>query len=421
MGIKRWAERFFLWFLLAQPTLDLLTTFSIVQLHTSATVGMAVRMITLVLGLAYLVVYAQRAVRLYLSILFLCVLVGLVDNLLVKHPLDLFLEVKFIAKSLYFIVMLFVYLTVFRTTRENWQKEVPRFIYVAMSIIGIVMLVSVVTDTGLPSYTYGKEGEQGWFYAANELGVIMGSASFVAAYYAFRKTDSLSKIYYWLPVGLIVFSLLVLGTKVGYGAALILLLVSCAIALFYGVKEKRWQHGLAAFVFLVAFVWATPFSPTAHNMNLFVDTGRHGSLAHTEPSENGSISLLSDRDLFLRQQAGEFQKAGWMQKLFGMGYAGNYENVPKIIEMDFYDLFFSYGILGCLLYVLPLIWLGWNLLFSFIKDFRKRLNPETIFFGCGIGLAFGVSALAGHVLFAPAVGIYLAVMVAYLTVRWRVI
>ena len=44
------------------------------------------------------------------------------------------------------------------------------------------------------------------------------------------------------------------------------------------------------------------------------------------------------------------------QKLFGMGYASNYSDQPKTIEIDYLDLFFSTGILGSILYFLPLLY-----------------------------------------------------------------
>ena len=51
--------------------------------------------------------------------------------------------------------------------------------------------------------------------------------------------------------------------------------------------------------------------------------------------------IYSDRDKFLKTYKQYYKDAPLSQKLFGMGYAGNYTDKIKLIEMDFHDLFFS--------------------------------------------------------------------------------
>ena len=65
---------------------------------------------------------------------------------------------------------------------------------------------------------------------------------------AIKRTLKLSSIYHWVPVLLTAFSLLMLGTKVGYGALLIGLLaavVTCWIS-WFRKRDKmvpyKWDH-----------------------------------------------------------------------------------------------------------------------------------------------------------------------------------
>ena len=52
------------------------------------------------------------------------------------------------------------------------------------------------------------------------------------------------------------------------------------------------------------------------------------------------------------------------QKLLGMGYAGNFkyneqkQPDPKLIEMDFHDWFYDFGIIGFVLLMIPFIYYG---------------------------------------------------------------
>src|SRR5699024_434843 len=67
--------------------------------------------------------------------------------------------------------------------------------------------------------------------------------------------------------------------------------------------------------------------------------------------------LLSSRDIYLQTTKEDFIQAEGLRKAFGLGYAGNYTSDPKIIEMDFFDMFFSYGVIGTLLLLIPLLYL----------------------------------------------------------------
>ena len=74
------------------------------------------------------------------------------------------------------------------------------------------------------------------------------------------------------------------------------------------------------------------------------------------PSEEGGIEtspnradqgkvLLSGRNDFLKNVEGQYERANVSQKVLGMGRGGNYEETPKLIEMDFIDWFFNFGLL----------------------------------------------------------------------------
>lgn len=66
-----------------------------------------------------------------------------------------------------------------------------------------------------------------------------------------------------------------------------------------------------------------------------------------------------------------YKDAPLSQKLFGMGYAGNYTDKIKLIEMDFHDLFFAFGIVGFLIYLIPLLYFGIKLFIRMMQTLRK--------------------------------------------------
>ena len=108
---------FLLLFIVFQPILDLLTSFSIYILHMSATVGVVVRFAFMLLALdTYFFITNNKMKKyiLYLCLLGIALAIGLVNNMMVKSPISFGEEVKFILKSVYPIVLLFGYIIAFK-------------------------------------------------------------------------------------------------------------------------------------------------------------------------------------------------------------------------------------------------------------------------------------------------------------------
>ena len=86
-----------------------------------------------------------------------------------------------------------------------------------------------------------------------------------------------------------------------------------------------------------------------------------------------------------------------------------------IIEIDYFDIFFNFGIIGSLFYWL--IVLG-SLGYSIKRAFKnwKLLEAGSVvpYYICAVGLAFGIAMFAGHVFVSPAVSFYLALLISIL-------
>jgi len=175
------------------------------------------------------------------------------------------------------------------------------------------------------------------------------------------------------------------------------------------------------------FALYTPFSPVAINMNIHVDwvdlyePPTDQELLEEEETERKRKAVenivFSGREDFLVLYKEDYSEAPLVQKAFGMGYGGNNTNEGHPIEMDFHDLFFNLGIVGFIVYLLPFIYLAFRIIVDILRNVKDKFNIESALFGASIILGFGVAYTAGHVLTAPAVSIYLAVLIAYLFQR----
>lgn len=397
---------FLLLFIVFQPILDLLTSFSIYVLHMSATVGIVVRFAFMLLALGYLLLHhKQQGAKKY--ILYLCLFgivlaIGLVNNLMIKSPVSFGEEVKFIMKSVYPIVLLFGYIIALKELKNNefaFHKIITYFLYATL-ILSISIITAMATGTDFPSYPNSKIGSRGWFFAGNDLSSIFAIMFPIVVLYSVHKTTSFSKVYYWIPTVLAMYASIMIGTKVGYGA----IVITLGIALFflfieYMMHRKKEGKGftylvntIVAAVVLGGLLVLTPQTPIAKNMSIHLQIyeykksvqdekdRKEGKVVKEEEHKQGELTdsemkslIYSDRDKFLKVYKQYYKEAPLSQKLFGMGYAGNYTTKMKLVEMDFHDLFFAFGIVGFLMYLLPLLYFGIKIFIRLITNFKNYL------------------------------------------------
>ncbi|PEX30926.1 hypothetical protein CN455_30965 [Bacillus cereus] len=440
---------FLLLFIVFQPILDLLTSFSIYILHMSATVGIVVRFAFMLLALGYLLLHhKQQGAKKY--ILYLCLFgivlaIGLVNNLMVKSPVSFGEEVKFILKSVYPIVLLFGYIIALKELKNNefaFHKIITYFLYATL-ILSISIIVAMATGTDFPSYPNSKIGSRGWFFAGNDLSSIFAIMFPIVVLYSVHKTTSFSKVYYWIPTVLAMYATIMIGTKVGYGA----IVITLGIALFflfieYMMHRKKEGKGftylvntVVAAVVLGGLLVLTPQTPIAKNMSIHLQIyeykksvqeekdRKEGKEVKEEEHKQGELTdsemkslIYSDRDKFLKVYKQYYKEAPLSQKLFGMGYAGNYTTKMKLVEMDFHDLFFAFGIVGFLMYLLPLLYFGIKIFIRLITNFKKLFSVKHMLLASTLVLSLGIGFMSGHVLTAPAVSIFFVVILAYLIV-----
>ncbi len=440
---------FLLLFIVFQPILDLLTSFSIYVLHMSATVGIVVRFAFMLLALGYLLLHhKQQGAKKY--ILYLCLFgivlaIGLVNNLMIKSPVSLGEEVKFIMKSVYPIVLLFGYIIALKELKNNefaFHKIITYFLYATL-ILSISIITAMATGTDFPSYPNSKIGSRGWFFAGNDLSSIFAIMFPIVVLYSVHKTTSFSKVYYWIPTVLAMYASIMIGTKVGYGA----IVITLGIALFflfieYMMHRKKEGKGftylvntIVAAVVLGGLLVLTPQTPIAKNMSIHLQIyeykksvqdekdRKEGKVVKEEEHKQGELTdsemkslIYSDRDKFLKVYKQYYKEAPLSQKLFGMGYAGNYTTKMKLVEMDFHDLFFAFGIVGFLMYLLPLLYFGIKIFIRLITNFKKLFSVKHMLLASTLVLSLGIGFMSGHVLTAPAVSIFFVVILAYLIV-----
>ena len=475
-------EHFLLFFIILQPVLDLLTSLSITLLKSNATVGILVRFLIMAVGGIYILIQAKekenRKFLIYLILLAGVLGIGFINNKLVKDPIVLSEEVKFVAKALYIYIMLGSYILALKSlkTKVNISDKVRNSIVYSTLIINAIMVISISTSTDFGSYEWMKVGSRGWFYAGNELGSILAIIFPIVVLYSIQKTKSVKHVLYWIPSLLMIYSLIQVGTKVGMGS------IGATLAAAIGIiflqllfdrknpnKKSLALNAVIAIVLLAGVVGTFKQTPLAQNMGIHnnylteqnvaqqgqkeqeikeklkkeqelkakeenhhkvekpeekakIEEEVKKELEKEQKKENQENLIFSGRQVYEERHKQFFKEAPMTQKLLGMGYAGNFkyneqkQPDPKLIEMDFHDWFYDFGIIGFVLLMIPFVYYGLRILLAFITRFKEIFNIKYGMIAASLLLALGIAYIAGHILTAPGVGIYFVVVLAYLIV-----
>ncbi|EJV63460.1 hypothetical protein BWGOE4_54130 [Bacillus mycoides] len=468
-------EHFLLFFIILQPVLDLLTSLSIELLKVNATVGIMVRFLIMAMGGIYILIQAKerenRKFLIYLVLLGVILGIGFINNKLIKSPIVITEEVKFIGKALYIYIMLSSYILALKSLKKtvNISDKVRNNIVYSTLIINVIMVISITTSTDFGSYEWMKVGSRGWFYAGNELGSILAIIFPIVVLYSIQKTKSVKHILYWIPSLLMIYSLIQVGTKVGMGSIGATLAAAIGIIVLQLLFDRRNPNkkslvlnGLIAIVLLAGVVGTFKMTPLAQNMGIHnnylseqnvaqqgqkekeikekikkeekqhkvekpeekakVEAEVKKELEKEQKKENQENLIFSGRQVYEERHKQFFKEAPMSQKLLGMGYAGNYkyneqkQPDPKLIEMDFHDWFYDFGIIGFALMMIPFIYYGFRILIAFVTRFKEIFNVKYGMISASLVLALGIAYIAGHILTAPGVGIYFVVLLAYLIV-----
>ncbi|MFD1363707.1 O-antigen ligase family protein [Lentibacillus salinarum] len=410
-------EKMFIYFILLQPALDVLA-------YVNVPFSTPLRGLAMAAGIVYICLLPQtktkKAALFYVTALGLFMLVHVITNAMVKEPFNLSLELTYMIKTIFFIVLLIVYVLGIPsiTKQTNWQQVIQLMVLVNMTFIAAVMLLANLTGTGHRSYgALAKEGHSGWFFSGNELSAILGMGFGIVILYWLQKKSRRVKILLLPVIGLIIWAMLTIGTKVSFGSVLVVLGTALVLFLMKAVTDKyHWFHVIMLSAILAGTLLITPTTPIGHNLNLSFSTGMTEQPEEVNPVEEGETTraLLSGRKDFLYAAASQYREASVLQQLFGLGFGGNYEESPKLIEMDFLDWYFNFGLVGFTLFMLPLALIGWRIFKTLMRRPRFIFNESTVLAGVSVCLGLGSAFVAGHILSSPAASIYLALLIGYL-------
>lgn len=425
--LSRNFEQLFVIFLILNPFLDIISGTQIYLLNGGSGmmgsyyltvmpaigISLAVRMLAAVLMAVYLFVrHDWRAVLAGTGIVAAFALTVL-GEVLRGEPFALREDIMYIARFGFNVAALFVYAHVLSRTKSS--KEIVRrrtddIICWTLIVVSLGILLPYLAKIGF--YTYadrmGCRGSRGLFYAGNDVAALMMLLLplLLCALLRIERLKSLRGVAYLFGVSSSLTALLVLGTKTAFLTVGVIIggvaIYSVGYALYRRSPVFLIRFVICILAFVVLFGFISVITRNEISQSIQTSSSVTGELAESEGVET---AILSGRSEKLMAAWNDFKTALPLSAFIGIGRGSQ----QAVIEMDLFELFLYYGVLGAV----ALAWVYVKNGIQFLMDFFRHFSL-TVWCGMlSLLLCCGYMFLAGHTLFSVTSGFYFAITLLY--------
>lgn len=420
-------EKLFWIFLFVNPLLDIVNGMYIMLVRDigvldveyintlGVTPSLVVRMIMLVFFALYILVIRDKKSIMTAIPMGIAWALSVVSEYMSLGKAEFFLDVQYMARFCFNIVVLMVYTRVFSLrwgdSKAELLKKIDTILALSLIVLAVFVIVPSVLGMGYSTYAdrLGYRGSRGFFYAGNDITAIM-TLLFPLCLARVMKTG-LSEG--WKPIllpaaaiGLGVNAMLIIGSKTAFISCAATAAIMLCAAVFFCWKEKNKgyiiNYVIAGVAVGIIFLLLNIISGFQMASTVGDSMAATDILAETEGT--GS-ALLHGRGGKLAEQFGMYRDGGIFVWLFGLGRG----SLTTILEMDVFEVLFYYGIFG----FCAMMWLYVKLAVQFFIGFFKNFDVTACALFAAIGLCAGYLFIAGHVLFSVTSGFYFALSIVY--------
>ncbi|MBQ8192743.1 MAG: O-antigen ligase family protein [Bacilli bacterium] len=408
-------------FLILQPIIDLITSIMTRFVNFDITLGMITRALFLIILLIYTIFFNnskyKRKTIIYFIIFFMFILLYFLTKPDIFKLDFLIKEVTNLFKYFYLPITSVCLLNCFDSLRIDKEK-IGKIFVINVVVFSVLIIIPELTNTSFSSYYGSNSGSVGWFFAANEVGAIL---TLLFPYiYKLGHQNRLVKLL--ICAIFIIVAMMIIGTKTAFFGMILTEIVFCIYFLIIR-KKITIKPFLIALLILIISTVLIPSLPATNNMKNHIDRlTEEENVTDVEEEDNyedkqntlfGRILkvALSSRDIYLYDTYDIYEESATVDKVFGIGFVNRQSidnsKIKKLIEIDIFDIFFHYGIIGFIVYFAPILWIYFKSIYEVIRN-KLKLDFSKLLYLYAITLLIGISCLAGHIFGAPAVSIYLA-------------
>lgn len=410
-------------YLLVLPIIDLITALQTRFTSFSLTIGVLLKGVLMVIIIYYLLFKCKSCNKKLLIMYFISLGIFSLLYLVTKQDIG---SIGYLIKECMNIFKFSFYPILIIGLFNLYKEKIIDFDYVS-SILSYTFIVYIIfiffpyiTRTGFKSYGLLEieNGTVGWFYAANELGSIL-ILLFSFIYLHLERERYLLFMFFGLLGS---YTSFIIGTKV---ASFGIIIVSVIMTLYYLIKRgnNKWKKFILALIIMLVGVYSFRIGPTVDNVNdnySRFETVEQDDDIYISPKnkmESFALSLLSGREKFLVRTGISYYNAPVFDKFVGLGFTPRKSHYSKstsrLIEMDYFDMFFRFGIFGFIVLNIPVLYLLFKMFKSIVVG-KCKFNIDFIKYFLIFAMVLFIGFISGHVLGSPAVSFYLGIITLFM-------
>lgn len=403
-----------LWFVLLSPIFDLTTSILLNIAKIEFNFIIILKMLFMIICIYYLFFISKsKYKKISITYVITTSIYIIIYSLMMIKQKDvsvLSYEIQNLFRSFFFPLTLVPIFNIYEEKKFNFNNKHLSIILLAYIIL---LFIPTITKTDFSSYAYSKVGSIGWFNSTNEIGAIISILLPFGIYNLFRVKNLLLKIVILLTSIYTYFSL---GTKVPILSLGIVIMAYFLIYIVKIIKQRKIKQIsillISTLIMVAASIVLVPKTSFYKNIKIHLDFLEIKSITDFYDVHIIDHFIFSERVSFYMDTKKNYMKAPTEQKLLGIGYIENYgtDDVKiKMIEMDYYDIFFRNGLIGFILYFIPYI-------IILVKVFKKLsskdniLTTEKMNLYLSIILILILSLFSGHIITSPSVSIFCTII-----------
>lgn len=406
--IKKNINRIIGIFLILQPILDILTGICVNTLKIDITLGIIVRILFLMF-IMFVVVFIFKKKKLIIPYLIIGLYFALyIAGMIYYKDSELLVEIKNLVRTFFFPILL---ISLYEIKDELKISKMTLFTVLFLYLI--FLFVPTLFGLGYKSYQITKVGTLGFFNSANEISGIISILTPIM-FIIFYKSKKIIPIIILSIMYLVV--ILMIGTKTPLLSLIITSAISMLCLFIRWIKERKLKKIFISLI--IVLIGCASLSIIVPKTNFYKNIRTHLDYLELEHITDVFTDfrlvdhfIFSSRLEFLKNKAEIYNESSIYEKIFGIGYINNNKET-KLIEMDYFDIYYSHGLIGFIIFFFITLLL-------FFKVFNNNIlkGYENKMMITSLGLIVFLSFFTGHIITAPSVSIITIIIILSLAER----
>jgi hypothetical protein len=291
--------------------------------------------------------------------------------------------------GIFYTLALLIYLKDKRI--EDIRKKIITSAKIIVIYVVVIFVLAILSNTSQYSYASAEQGLTAWFRSTNGLGhALVFLLPLIILFYV--KDKKHKYLFYIIVISILD---LMIGTKACYyGLLSTLFITTLYLSIDFLINKQYHYFKLLSLVIVLGTIIFT-------SNNLYVTENIKKSIKHNT-NEQGQINIInfviSDRDNNVAIIKPYYEESDTFTKVFGLGlYYPKYDFI--YVELDLFDLLYSRGVYGLILYVTFFGAIIINIFIKVISNIKKSFDIEVILMLLTLGYIGVASIFVGHVLF----------------------